>query len=372
VQEGEEIPSVRWLVLLGLALTGCGPGEVPVLREPDAFSDDDLDGYTPDDGDCNDNASHIHPDAPEICDGVDNNCDTVIDGGLSCVTVDTFAQEVRLDVLFVIDNSLSMAAEQARLRAAAAEFLPYAFEEGDVRFDTHLGVITTDMDDPEHGGRLVPVDGVRYADGSMTVEEAIAWVEAAVFVGTSGSAEERVRDAVEAAIVSRQEAENAGFFRSDAHLEVFVISDEDDTFSTLTVGGLLDVLIAHSGEGNARVNAIVGPEEGCPDDEVGTTHLELVDLTLGTMLPICNASYDGYLQGASQEAVLSSLQTRFSLSASPNGPLTVEVLAPDGSPAPGSPLDPSEYDYAEQSQSVILANPIAAGYSLEITYKRFP
>ena len=38
--------------------------------------DSDLDGYAPDDGDCNDCDKTIHPNAKEICgDGIDQNCD---------------------------------------------------------------------------------------------------------------------------------------------------------------------------------------------------------------------------------------------------------------------------------------------------------
>lgn len=37
--------------------------------------DDDLDGYTTADGDCNDQDAAIRPDAVEVCDGVDQNCD---------------------------------------------------------------------------------------------------------------------------------------------------------------------------------------------------------------------------------------------------------------------------------------------------------
>ena len=42
-------------------------------------SDYDGDGFTAD-IDCNDNDAEIHPDATEVCDGVDNNCDNSIDG----------------------------------------------------------------------------------------------------------------------------------------------------------------------------------------------------------------------------------------------------------------------------------------------------
>ncbi len=58
---------------------------------PDA--DDDGDGYTPVDGDCDDTAAQAFPGGAEVCDGLDNDCDGVLDsseadldgdGGLAC------------------------------------------------------------------------------------------------------------------------------------------------------------------------------------------------------------------------------------------------------------------------------------------------
>ncbi|MBR58259.1 MAG: hypothetical protein CMH54_09585, partial [Myxococcales bacterium] len=42
--------------------------------------DDDGDGYRICEGDCNDDSAISYPGAPEICDGLDNNCDTILDG----------------------------------------------------------------------------------------------------------------------------------------------------------------------------------------------------------------------------------------------------------------------------------------------------
>lgn len=43
------------------------------------FVDEDQDGFTKEDGDCDDNNATIHPHAEELCDGLDNNCDQEID-----------------------------------------------------------------------------------------------------------------------------------------------------------------------------------------------------------------------------------------------------------------------------------------------------
>ncbi|MEZ4798268.1 MAG: putative metal-binding motif-containing protein [Flavobacteriales bacterium] len=78
--------------------------------------DVDGDGFTSCSGDCDDNNNLVYPGAPEICDGLDNNCDTQIDEGVTItyyadadgdgfgdlnVTVDACSQPVG----FVLDNT---------------------------------------------------------------------------------------------------------------------------------------------------------------------------------------------------------------------------------------------------------------------------
>ncbi|MEC7986158.1 MAG: putative metal-binding motif-containing protein, partial [Myxococcota bacterium] len=50
-----------------------------LLDDPDL----DLDGYSVLDGDCDDDNPEINPDAPELCDGIDNNCNDIVDEGIS-------------------------------------------------------------------------------------------------------------------------------------------------------------------------------------------------------------------------------------------------------------------------------------------------
>jgi hypothetical protein len=59
----------NWFFLscLSLAAVGCA-------------SDDDGDGFS--DKDCDDNNATVNPDADEVCDGLDNNCDGRVDEGL--------------------------------------------------------------------------------------------------------------------------------------------------------------------------------------------------------------------------------------------------------------------------------------------------
>jgi hypothetical protein len=43
------------------------------------LTDDDLDGFSEEEGDCDDDNSSVYPGADDVCDGLDNDCDTETD-----------------------------------------------------------------------------------------------------------------------------------------------------------------------------------------------------------------------------------------------------------------------------------------------------
>ncbi len=192
-----------------------------------------------------------------------------------------------VDMLFVVDNSCSMADEQDDLNNAFPTLLDSLLDLG---LDFHIGVISTDMDDPNHSGILREEGGDTWIDASDPDPE-LTFSNMAD-LGTSGSAIEKGRDAVFAALETLAFTDNIGFRRFDSQLAVVVLSDEDDS----STGSVADFSNWLSGEVNRpsdlTFSSIVGPNLGCATASDGQGYYDVTTAVGGVFHSICDTNYD--------------------------------------------------------------------------------
>ncbi|MDP6932147.1 MAG: hypothetical protein QGG40_04485, partial [Myxococcota bacterium] len=140
---------------------------------------------------------------------------------------DVFYQEPtdQVDILWVIDNSQSMADQQAEV---ASKFDDFIYEIESTELDFHLGVVTTDLDNTEENGKLIAPEGEPlYLSAADEGYEDM--FRERVQVGIEGSDKERGIDAAYKALSEPLVTSyNYGFLRSDATLSIIYVSDEND------------------------------------------------------------------------------------------------------------------------------------------------
>jgi Abnormal spindle-like microcephaly-assoc'd, ASPM-SPD-2-Hydin len=258
-----------------------------------------------------------------------------------------------VDVLFIVDDSGSMADDQQILADNFGRFVETAFTE-DADVDFHLGVTTTDVLGGAGGALVGPV--LDRNTGSL--EQAF---RSMAIVGTSGSGLECGLEAMRRALEIHSSGVNAGFLRPDAALSVIVVTDEED--SGLDAGMIdpalsrppqsyVESLLASKGgniENTPILFSLVGQPGFMPRYETVATAFTGVVLDIGAPtwgddLGILGAATFG-------------LQRRFSLAGEPaDGSLVVNV---DGVPVT---------DFTVDGRTVVLTTAPEAGAVVTITY----
>ncbi len=200
-------------------------------------------------------------------------------------TTELFYQEPSddVDILWVIDNSQSMADNQAKIAESFSDFIGSLEEVG---VDFHLGVITTDLDG-DTAGLLLGDPQVITSD----TPDYGAVFEERVQVGVDGSDMEKGIGAAAAALGPAMiYGVNEGFRRDGAALMINYVSDEDDC----TDDGRLSVVDDHrpcysrndlltpmvdlvaeyddfkSGRDRMLISAVVGPNMSASQPDCGT------------------------------------------------------------------------------------------------------
>ncbi|MBX2803475.1 MAG: hypothetical protein KTR31_37690 [Myxococcales bacterium] len=129
-----------------------------------------------------------------------------------------------VDVLFVVDNSGSMRAEQEALTENFPSFINYFIGSG---LNYHLGVVSTDMQDPSHSGKLRIAGGYKWIDDQTQNPEGVFTAMASL--GINGSGTERPIGATYAAIEELKDGYNQGYYRDEASIHTIVVTDEGDS-----------------------------------------------------------------------------------------------------------------------------------------------
>lgn len=311
----------------------------PSIPSPD---DEDEDGFTPAEGDCDDDAPLVNPDATDDCDGIDNDCTGLVDdAGIlnACATRTVHLQVLRADILVVLDNTESMSPHWGKAAQGACAMVEHLIGQG---FDTHVGVVMTDMQTEGAEGALVDVSqkpGDPWIEGNlMPLNRACAWLGYAlgdvvtytpVETDPSGG-----RAAVTAAMAPVEGNPNEGFFRTDADLAVLYVNDEEDSSQPDNATFLETIGAQKAGTGRGvTVYAITREgEDDCEGDktEEADSILALVASTGGMAESVCLDSYDGFLSGVGQDIAQQSLGDTFHLD-SPAQLGTIEVTIIQGS-----------------------------------------
>ncbi len=243
-----------------------------------------------------------------------------------------------LDILWVIDNSNSMEAEQRKLADNFPNFIKYYRNSG---LDWRIGVISTDMgygntSTEGDDGMLQGAVGYRYLD--PTVPDPIGTFSQMAILGTEGNDREEALDAVQRALeTDNLNGPNRGFYREDALFYVIFVSDENDFSRSLgpsvgpptdeQVEPFVDWLVGLKADPElVTVSAIIGVDEECENSDVGRRYRQVVRATGGVEFDICSRDWTPILEDLAIQAV--GLKREFFLSQNP-APQTLDVQVVD-------------------------------------------
>ncbi|MCB9677838.1 MAG: hypothetical protein H6737_22230 [Alphaproteobacteria bacterium] len=250
-----------------------------------------------------------------------------------------------VDVLFVLDNSGSMS---DNLDALANEFPVFIQAFVNLGLDYQIGIVTTDMDDPNQSGQLIgPII-------SSASPDPVAEFVSQTAIGSSGSGDERGLDAAYAALEPSQgliNTTNAGLVRAGSNLSIIVVSDENDSSTNINPLPFVGWLDAYQGNPDLTSLSIVGgPRSGLlpcialiggVSAEPVPRYWTVASNTGGIHANICNLNFNVILQQLS--TVAAGLRSSYTLAALPDDPASIEVRI-DGQLLPNNAQNGWVYD----------------------------
>lgn len=147
----------------------------------------------------------------------------------------TLAETLKADILFVVDNSVSMADEQANMSDRFPLFIKNLKQ-----INWRVGVITTDVDDPSYSysdGKLQDIgSGYKYLDSKVPELDAETLFAKTIHRSESGSPYEQGIYATYR-FLEREKQAISPFMRTDASINIVFLADADETpYESLVTG----------------------------------------------------------------------------------------------------------------------------------------
>jgi hypothetical protein len=256
---------------------------------------------------------------------------------------DTFSQAPNneVDILWVVDDSYSMAEEQATLADGFASFAGQLLTSGT---DFQIGVITTSFEytDPNRAALVGDPPFLTLNDDYERLFQ-----ERATAVGVGGSDKEKGLEAAAWAVSTLLTAPgglNEGFVRDSAQLLIVIVSDEEDCSDNGALEGqspeacytesneltpvsdfVLELRELKDHDDDVTVSAIVGQVDSeCDDVWTGVRYISAANQTGGLAGDICESSWNTMLEDMGLKATGISDQFQLTKGAIP-GTIVVTV-----------------------------------------------
>jgi hypothetical protein len=278
-----------------------------------------------------------------------------------------------VDILWVVDNSGSMSNEQTAIGENFPVFMDYFLGSN---LDYHIGVVSTDMLDPAHSGKLVEANGYRWIDPETPQPEQIFAGMSAL--GIEGSSSEEGILAAYAAM-ELQTGYNDGFFRDEAAVHVITVSDEPDYSpdNPVTLDEFADYLNnLRPTDAEVTYNTIVNlPDDPCPGTLFGMDGRRYVNVNAlvgGVNWSVCDGNWSAILEMLGLQTA--GLKREYFLSELPvPGTIVVSVEDMEGTSYEFEPVDPEtgagDWTYSETRNSVTFVQYVPdEGSSVMIDY----
>ncbi len=266
----------------------------------------------------------------------------------------------KLDIMWVIDNSGSMADEQAALGSNFDSFITQFINKN---VDFKMGITTTDTSSDSKKGKIVTGSDTKLtsAKAAANPNQFMADFNTLVKVGIGGSGNEKGLEATEG-FMARYATGATPFIRPDAYLAVVILSDEEDQ-SPKAVAAYTEYLKSFKANaGLVKVYTIVNTNDvNTGGNTIGHARYELAsNQTAGKMSNIMDRFDDVLLEMG--ESIVNLLDS-FALAGSPvDGTLKVYVNG----------VETSAYSYDSASHSIKFnaGNLPPVGAQVTVKYKK--